>query len=337
MKVDIIIKSFNRAWYLDRCITSIYKNVTNYGKIVILDDGTPEKYLNKIITKYPNVELLKSQNHIEKSKKIENQEEIDGYQIPSSLWIESVKKSSDYVLVIEDDVWFISDIDLGEIGGEMKSNNVELTKLGWQGNTKFLYNFKERNISDSLISQHSSKLFLGNEWIMNCVLHNKYKFLSILCRIGLANNQTINEYYNYLSILMGLYKKEFWLYTWKDSIGKVNEKALLKNAVVWAYKNKKNKNLICRTTKEYLKTTYISSSNNSYHKYQEKYNILSLNRRINEAWLNDSFNEMENYPKDFSVDKILRLISDNKEAKSYERWITEFKKHFKNAGAIVDY
>jgi len=43
----IIIKSFNRPYYLDRCLQSIYKFVKGNFKIIVLDDGTPGKYLNK--------------------------------------------------------------------------------------------------------------------------------------------------------------------------------------------------------------------------------------------------------------------------------------------------
>ena len=39
--MDIIIKSFNRPYYLDRCILSILKNVKGDFKIKIVDDGTP--------------------------------------------------------------------------------------------------------------------------------------------------------------------------------------------------------------------------------------------------------------------------------------------------------
>ncbi len=59
--MDILIKSFNRPYYLDRCIQSVKKFVVNSDyKIIVLEDGTPAKYLNKIIEKHPEVRLLKS-------------------------------------------------------------------------------------------------------------------------------------------------------------------------------------------------------------------------------------------------------------------------------------
>lgn len=45
--MQILIKSFNRPHYLERCLKSIIKHVVGYDEIVVLDDGTPDIYLNK--------------------------------------------------------------------------------------------------------------------------------------------------------------------------------------------------------------------------------------------------------------------------------------------------
>ena len=46
--VNIFIKSFNRPYYLDRCLQSIENFVEGDLWVKVLDDGTPEKYLKKI-------------------------------------------------------------------------------------------------------------------------------------------------------------------------------------------------------------------------------------------------------------------------------------------------
>ena len=71
--MDILIKSFNRPYYLDRCIESIKKFAQNQDfKITILDDGTPQKYLDKIQQKHSEITILKSALYDEKSNAIIN-------------------------------------------------------------------------------------------------------------------------------------------------------------------------------------------------------------------------------------------------------------------------
>ena len=49
INMDIIIKSFNRPYYLDRCLQSIQTFVQDSKyTIMVLDDGTSQKYLDKI-------------------------------------------------------------------------------------------------------------------------------------------------------------------------------------------------------------------------------------------------------------------------------------------------
>ena len=335
--MDILIKSFNRAYYLDRCITSIYQNVVGFSKIMIIDDGTPTKYLNKIVETYPEVILVKTKNYAEKSEKILKGEICNG--IPSDDWIQSVEKCSDYFLMIEDDVWFTSEINLNVLEQEMVQNNCSLLKIAWQGNTKFNDKIHENKISDNIVSQRPNILFINNEVLLRAFFNNTLKIRSFLCRLGIANNQTINQYYFFISISMGIYHKKFWLYTWKESKGKVNEVDLMINASIWYKRNSKKKsNLICRTQSEYLKTTCQSSSTSDYHRYKNQLDVDLFNKTLNEAWFTNRLDSYQNYPKDFSFDYISSFLPLNKNCNKeiWNHWRNEFKNHFRNAGCSVD-
>lgn len=340
MKPNIIIKSFNRAYYLQRCLESIERHVSNYGSIYVLDDGTPRKYLDRIKQLFPKIKLYFSDNADEKANKIEHRDRVSGYDIPSDLWIDTVNNSGDYFLMIEDDVWLTKDVDLLKVSEEMHSNNVHLAKLGWQGNTKYAYNFKESQLGKNLVAQYASGLFLANEWVMDMLLENKYYIFSILCRLGVTNNKTIMEYYNYLSIPMGFYRKDFWLFTWKDSKGRAKEYDLIKIAVAWAYKNRQNKNVISRLNEEVLKTTYISSAIGDYRNHSSNFDMLAFNHVLNEQWYNRHLNPMENFPKDFNQDYLASFLEGNHNPllskEGYRAWCAEFKNQFREAGALVD-
>src|SRR5690606_34025998 len=128
--VTILIKSFNRPHYLDRCLISIQKNVSGKFHIKIIDDGTPEKYLELIQKKHSGIEIIQTEKYTEKSLQIQNQDKVSGI-IPSRDWYEAVKNSAEYVLVIEDDVWFTDPININELSDEMGKMQVFLLKLGW--------------------------------------------------------------------------------------------------------------------------------------------------------------------------------------------------------------
>ena len=72
--MDILIKSFNRPYYLDRCLQSIAKYAQNPDySIIVLDDGTPQKYLDKIQEKHSEIKILKSEFYTEKSQLLQKQ------------------------------------------------------------------------------------------------------------------------------------------------------------------------------------------------------------------------------------------------------------------------
>lgn len=339
----IIIKSFNRPHYLDRCLHSIYLHVKGSFEVKVLDDGTPPLYLEKIATKYPNALILQSNQYKEKIKAIEENitstKPIDGFTIPTDLWFNTVNSSSDFVLVTEDDVWFTKSIDLDELINEMKSFSIPLLKLGWLGNYSDDKNYRIKQLSEHIYQTQPVDLFTSNKVVMDLFMYNKYKFFTILYKLGLVDNQTKRKYWGINSILMGLYQKEYWLSIWEDAKGEVDEKQQLRNAAVWYHKNKKA--VFARTNQEVLKTTFQSSATGSYHEYGNHFDVNRMNYILNEAWLKDEFDAMENYPKDFSDHYIKSFLDQaNHSDAQYEewyKWAEKFRAQYRNLGAEVDH
>lgn len=336
----LLIKSFNRPYYLDRCLQSAYRYVKGDFKIIVLDDGTPEKYLNKIQENFPQVEIRKSEQYEQKSKAIqenlESGKEIDGFKIPTDLWYTAVQNASDYVLVTEDDVWFTQEINLTELVKSMNECKIDLLKLGWLGNKEFSRATELKSINSGIYAEKLDDIFSSNSLVMDILLNNRFKIFSLLYRIGKVDNMSLRKYWRLNSILMGLWNKDYWLYVWKDINGMVDEKSQLINSAVWLHKNKENENLIALTDKNYLRTTFQSSATNSYHKYGFKFDVNYFNHLMNEAWYKGEFDSMENFSKDFSMNYFEQFLDEKIDKNEFNQWVEKFKNQYRNNGILID-
>ncbi|MDY3521211.1 glycosyltransferase family 2 protein [Riemerella anatipestifer] len=338
--INIYVKSFNRPYYLDRCLASIERNVKGAYSVTVLDDGTPPRYLDKIKEKYPQINIKISKPYSQKVKAVEDNillgKDIDGFSIPTDLWIEAVENGTDYCVVTEDDVWFTETIDVENLLTEMEKNSINLLKLGWLSNFKDDEYLQIDKINKDINFNRPKDLFLGSKWLMDIFFYNHYKFFSIAYRLGIFDNYTKRKYWSLNSILMGLWKKEYWLEVWKDAKGKVDEKQQLRNAAAYYNKHKNNPNFIARLSKEAMKTTFQSSATNSYHEYGFKVDINYINYLLNEAWYNDKLDSMQNYPNDFSIDYLETFFDDKVDKNEYRKWVEQFKNQYRNLGCSID-
>ncbi|TWP26698.1 glycosyltransferase family 2 protein [Apibacter muscae] len=341
--MDILIKSFNRPFYLDRCIQSIYLNVKGDFNLKVLDDGTPNKYLEKIQNKYPKIKIFTSKNYKEKTEAIEENlksgKDINGFKIPTDLWIDTVKKSSQYFFITEDDVWFTREIDLNSLEQSMQLEKIYLLKLGWLGNATYKDNCIIKALNAEIIAT-KPQLYTAPNFIMKALFKNKFKCFSLLYRMGWVDHNTIGKYWILNSMLMGIYHRDYWLSIWQDANGRVNEIHQLINATNFYRKNKKNENFIAHLNQEALKTTFISSATNSYHKYEVDFDVNRFNYILNESWYDDKFNSFDNYPKDFSYEVISNLLLEANHPKArfaeWKKWSDLFKAQYKQQGCEVE-
>lgn len=338
--IDIFIKSFNRPYYLDRCLDSIFRLVTGNFQITILDDGTPKPYLDKIKEKYPSVRVLTSEHYEAKtlaiSENLASGKEINGFQIPTQLWQNAVKNGSEYCIVTEDDVWFTQPINVDELSKTAKKQQIALLKLGWLGNFSDDQWFNLSPIDKQLTAVQPKDLFLSSPMIMDWFFYNKYKFFTIGYKLNLFDNYTKRKYWALNSILMGFWQKDYWLYVWKDSDGKVDEKQQLRNAAIYYRNHKDNPNFIARLKNEAMQTTFQSSATNSYHEYGFNFDVNLFNHLINEAWLRGDFDSMQNFPKDFSLDYFTPFIEGKIKIEEYRKWVEQFKNQYRNLGCDVE-
>lgn len=337
--MDILIKSFNRPFYLDRALSSIEKFVTGKTYVKVLDDGTPQRYLDKIQQKFPHVEIIKSSSYEEKTEAIErnlrNGTEINGFQIPVDLWFNAAKVASEYFIMTEDDVWFTEPVDLVVLEQQCREYEINLLKLGWLGNSQDDVHLEIGALSDEIDATIPRDLFLGNDKIMQAFFYNHFKFYSLLYKLGKVDNHTRQKYWALNSILMGLYKKEYWLGIWANMNEKVDEKRQLINASTYYRKNKHNPNFVARLRKEVMKTTFQSSATNSYHEYGYNFDVNYFNHLLNEAWYSEQLDSLQNFPNDFEMKYFEKFADENVDIREFRKWVAHFKQQYKNLGADV--
>ena len=338
--MDIFIKSFNRPYYLDRCLQSIENFVEGNFWVKVLDDGTPEKYLQKIKEKHPKVEIITSKNYQNKIAAIEENlksgKEIDGFSIPTDLWYSAAKNASEYFIMTEDDVWFTQKINVNALQETCNQNKISLLKLGWLGNNKDDEWTVISEISEVINRVHPKDLLLFPEFINDLFFYNKFRFFTILYKLGIVDNTTKRKYWALNSILMGFWEKEYWLHIWKDAKGKVDEKQQLRNASNFYKKNRNNPNFLAKLNSEVMKTTFQSSATNSYHQYGDDFDVNYFNHLINQAWYNDIFDEMQNFPKDFSLEYFEKFLDSKINKIAFKNWVSKFKSQYRNLGCKVD-
>lgn len=340
--IDILIKSFNRPYYLDRCLYSIQKFVSGDYTITVLDDGTPSIYLDKIQEKYPTIKIKKSKNYVHKAnaiiENIKTGKEINGFQIPTDLWIASVKEASDYFIMTEEDVWFTEPINVDELASTMHRYNMVLIKLGWISNRPIKSILQP--IPNTDILSIKPKIFTAPPFIMDWFFENKFKLFSLLLRLKIIDKYSKNEYWIMNALLMGFYNKEYWLKIWENFNNIVDETLQIKNAIQWYRKHKGNPYNFGKLKSLKMNTTFISSATNSYHKYGIDCDINIFNHIMNQQWYLDNFNAIQNFPKDISEDYYSSFLDKENNpkctSKTWKKWAEKFKEQYRKQDVNVD-
>jgi hypothetical protein len=133
--INIYIKSFNRPFYLDRCIRSIKQNLRGYERIIVLDDGTLQTYLKMISELHPDVEIRSSGADDGKMLLLRAEKFLDiakRYPSAPQFWVREIGKDPyPYCVVLEDDVWMARYVNLPTLVENLEANQSIVCKFWW--------------------------------------------------------------------------------------------------------------------------------------------------------------------------------------------------------------
>ena len=317
--MTILIKSFYRPHLLDRCLRSIYERVSGAEdiEITVLDDGTPQKYLDKIKQKYPQVRFEFSKFRDEKIEKLDRHlqgtEQYHDVRIPTDLWYDAIDRSSDILIITEDDVWFVDDFNMQFYAEEMEKYNIQILKLGRDATETQNY-----PLTDT-INYHNPKYVLRSAKLYRLLLNNSFRLRDRLSALGLLPKYWRNELWKMYDIPMAMMRKNYLLYIWKDKYKRVIENLQLANAVSWDLKTKGKTKYTLLKNRAMDFTARSSASFNAFN-IKENFDLIRFNYILNELWLNGQFDEYQNYPNDFSVEYIYNILIEKESEEFANQW-----------------
>lgn len=333
--MDILIKSYNRPYYLDRCLHSIQHLVTGFDRVILLEDGTPEKYLKKILAKYPMVEVMYSRAYEIKALAASEGKDPHNKDIPAPLWVKGAQQVSDYFVLLEDDMWFTQKVDLQLLEQEMQANEVWMTKLFWLGNPRLMQHksLQHLKILDLLEPKLTSKKPI---WYYL----NYYRFQRLhWCKkqMGWYNENDKLAYYTIYGVAGMVFKQSYFLQLWEPTQRRVNENQQLLNAV-HAWKSSNYQGKFAKTHTEVIQTGFISAatSNDKEH-YKNTLDVHAWNHFLNQLWFQGEWDILENFPQDYSVKYIAnQLLQHDNHFANWENWHAEFVDLYRKIGCFSE-
>jgi hypothetical protein len=306
------------------------------GKITILDDGTPQVYLDKIAAKYPDVAIKKSGFYTQKVKFTSEGKRPEEYVIPIDLWVDSAKKASGNFILIEDDTWFVDDISLDAVDAEMKQHNVVLTKLYWIGNPSINQNKKETPLKNIVLLK--PKLFTVVPALYNFIFYfDRFKIRKVLRFLGLHTDEKALAYRTIYAVAGMVFNKDYFAKLWDNHKNSVDEGLQIYNAVK-VLSGQKDKIQFARYKREILKTGFMSAATNQHKEEYGNIDMFAFNRLLNEAWLNKQLDVISSLPNDIDQQEIIKILDNEKSIPSsgWMRWVDGFKGYYRQIGCKID-
>ncbi len=329
--MDIYIKSFNRAYLLHRTIASIYHYLNDFdGRIVVLDDGTPQKYLNKIIELFTDVQIIKSPYYQQKSQDI-SLNKVPEKVIPANFWCDEVLKGSEYFILLEDDMWFNQPINYKDFTKDVYDLKLDMIKFLWLKNSKLISDNITKKTSYFNIVQ--PKVLTKNSFLFDAIFRtNKFKLGSLVVKM-FDHKLELLKYYHLYMVAGGVFSKRYYENTWENSQNKVDE---LDNISKVLYKINDFK--LGNTKQEILKTTVkFTASDIQKEKFGNSLDVFKFNYILNEAWYNNQSTHGLNFTNDIS-DEWIKNCCANSDIKFdvWQNWYNDIKKNYELMGCNLD-
>lgn len=333
--MDIMIRTMNRPYCLDRCLRSLQKRVSGVGRIVVVDDGTPQPYIDELVTRWPDIHVEKSPNWEVKSELcatggLGRQQMFEtARQLPVGSWIRVARTLSDPFMLLEDDLWFVQDLDLDELESTMHRERLAMARLGTFGQSRTFPS--PSPLAGPLGLEESHPRYL--EWSRRfrparTVFATKpsggrssrlaWKYAR---RLGAVGPDHWYHLWGIFSDSGSAFDKQYWLNVWNEDDSEVNESVQLDAALTWASEHPDAR--FARFTQDRVRTTYVSCATG--RRWPDiGCDMYVFNRVMNEAWLRGEFDaelDLESeYDADSIVERLREADDENCAPEAWQEW-----------------
>ena len=335
----LLVKSFNRPYYLDRCLQSIADNVRGDYEVVVLDDGTPPAYLVEIARRHPSVRIEHSALYDAKVEQlaahVAGTDTFSLRIIPTKLWLKGVEQATDIFCMLEDDIWVTQPFDVDATTAYMRERQIVLAKMYWGGDPS---SFEGKLAGGAAgLREYVPALPKGPEWFTRMLLLNTFKSQSVMHRLGLVPEGIYYQlpFYGLYSVASAMFDKRYWLHLWPAEQQKADEVHQLARALAWT---KRRAARFAKAEHELTQTSFITSATNNFADVD--FDVFVANHYLNEAWLHRRFDAMAGYPHDFDPEYLRPIFDEAADSRctynNWRLWIVRFKQLYASMGVIVD-
>jgi hypothetical protein len=310
--INLYVKANARAFFLDRCLTSIAGQIAGGGRVIVLNDGITGAALERLTALHPTVHF-RSSDRIPAGKPAKARASRVN---PARFWVREIAADpGDHVLILEEDTWLTAPLDLTLLEPEIRQADALLLRLYWGSNAAMSI---AGEIIRTVPGDHGRQL------------HHYQLPLGQL---------ELRQIYKIFPLAQSIFRKEYWVAAYAGTPYWDDEGHVLGRALTYV-----NQQLLARRPiaflsldREVIRHTAISTSrtDSGGQGVTRKIDAALYNTALNEAWLEGEIDAMANFPADPADEVVLEALRRRLSAAQIEAWLLwreDYKRMYRSLG-----
>lgn len=310
--INLYVKANARAFFLDRCLTSIASQITGQGRVIVLNDGITGAALERLTARHPAVQFRAS-DRIPAGKPAKARASRVN---PARFWVREISADpGEHVLILEEDTWLTQPLDLAILEPELRRSEALLLRLYWGGNAAMSI---EGEIIDTVPGDHGRRLHYYQLPIGTLELRQLYKIFPLA---------------------QSIFRKEYWVAAYAGTPYWDDEGHVLGRALTYVNQQLLARRPIafCSLDREVIRHTAISTSrtDSGGQGVTCKIDAALYNEALNDAWLTGEIDAMANFPDDPADEPVLAALRRRLSAEQVEAWLLwreDYKRMYRSLG-----